>query len=423
MARRFSAIERACHKVAAVVLRNIIGFLVQVLPCAVLCVAPFTRRLDLPLRQLVAMLGVAICVALVPFVYVATGPLPDVLDPWRLTLQNAVFLTLACALVALMFSHVDAPASQKAFVILMVGSLAYFVTQAAALIGDNVWTTGHDGYMYPFRTLVLLSLSNTVFLALALPLARYVRKLLDTLVDPALWWGLSLLPACLLVTMMFGNWLPLTFMSYSEVYLVLVSALTVFALFLFWWVLRIAETVHEDSQRRTQLVTALDEHKHTQAELEQQLVLAHARVDELERGLDTRSETADGVPNDIMESSFAGTSLQGVWKDQVITIGGPRTALSFLAGDLLFAESQNRSRLLHLADGTTLPCDMALSQLAGLLPEGHFTFCHRATLVNLHHVAQVAQDRITLDNGTVLPMSRRRSSEFTAQLETIRHNR
>ena len=154
MARRFSAIERVCHKVAAVVLRNIIGFLVQVLPCAVLCVIPFTRRLDLPLRQLVAMLGTAIFVALVPFAYVAAGPLPDVLDPWRLTVQNVVFLALVCALVAMLFSHVDASVSQKAFVVLMVGSLAYFVTQTAALIGDNVWTTGHDGYMYPFRTLL-----------------------------------------------------------------------------------------------------------------------------------------------------------------------------------------------------------------------------------------------------------------------------
>ncbi len=247
-----------------------------------------------------------------------------------------------------------------------------------------------------------------------------MRKLLDTLADPALWWGLSLLPACLLVTMMFGNWLPLTFMSYHEVYLVLVSALTVFALFLFWWVLRIAETVHEDSQRRAQLVKALDEHKHTQAELEQQLVLAHARVDELERVLSTRGGAKDGAPGSTMEDSPADPSLQDAWKDRVVTIGGPRTALSFLAGDLLFAESQNRTRLLHLTDGTTLPCDMALSQLARLLPEGHFSFCHRATLVNLHHVSNLSQERVTMDDGSTLTMSRRRYSDFCDELEAIR---
>lgn len=415
-----------CHdwgrrgKMAEVALRSVIGFLVQVFPCAALCVVPFTHRLDLPLRRLVTILGIAIAAALVPFTYFAAGPLPGPFEPWRLTVQNIVFTVLVCALVAILFSHVDAPASQKAFVVLMVGSLAYFVTQAAALIGDNVWTTGHDGYMYPLRTLALLSLSNAAFLALALPLARYVRKLLDTLVDPALWWGLSLLPACLLVTMLFGNWLPLTFMSYSEVYLVLVSALTVFALFLFWWVLRIAETVHEDSQRRTQLVKALDEHKHTQAELEQQLMLAHARVDELERVLSTRGGAKDGAPGSTMDDSPADPSLQDAWKDRVVTIGGPRTALSFLAGDLLFAESQNRTRLLHLTDGTTLPCDMALSQLARLLPEGHFSFCHRATLVNLHHVSNLSQERVAMDDGSTLTMSRRRYSDFCDELEAIR---
>lgn len=407
---------------AAVILRNIIGFLVQLLPCAALCVVPFTRRLDLPLRRLVAMLGVAICVALVPFVYIAAGPLPGFLDPWRITVQNVVFIALVCALVAMLFSHVDASASQKAFVVLMVGCLAYFVTQAVALIGDNVWTTGRDGYMYPFRTLVLLSLSNAAFLALALPLARYVGKLLDTLADHALWWGLSLLPACLLVTMLLGSWLPLTFLNYSEVFLVLVVAITGFALFLFWWVLRIAETVYDDSQRRAQLVRALDEHKHAQVELEEQLVQTHARLSELEQALSSRNGATDSGSGNRAAAASGEPSMRDAWKAQAITIGGPRTALSFLAGDLLFAESQNRSRLLHLADGTTLPCDMALSQLAALLPAGHFAFCHRAALVNLHHVTQATQERITLDSGAILPMSRRRFHEFASQLEAARHS-
>lgn len=98
---------------AEVALRSVIGFLVQVFPCAALCVVPFTHRLDLPLRRLVTILGIAIAAALVPFTYFAAGPLPGPLEPWRLTVQNIVFTVLVCALVAILFPMSTPPLRKR----------------------------------------------------------------------------------------------------------------------------------------------------------------------------------------------------------------------------------------------------------------------------------------------------------------------
>ena len=94
--------------------------------------------------------------------------------------------------------------------------------------------------------------------------------------------------------------------------------------------------------------------------------------------------------------------------------------MSFLAGELVYAESLKRTRTLHLEDGGSFTIDVALARMAELLPAGHFAFCHRSVLVNLHRVAFVEAADVVMDDGTRLPLSRRRASEFAAALEASR---
>lgn len=400
---------------ALVALRNIVGFLVQVVPCAVLCFVPFAHRLTDRPRRVYASIAAAIFVAAVPFVFVAASPLPQGLEPMRLTLQNLVFLALVAALVALFAVRVDAPAAQKAFVVLMVMSYGYFVTKTSSTVGDRLGV--HDGYMYPPLSLLLLAVMNAVFLVPMVPLARYVRRLADTITDPRAWWRLGALPAGLLAIMIFCNWLPDTVLARDETYYVLIYALSAFAVFLFWYVLRIAETMQADARRRTKLEQALQRHRLTQRELEEQLGEARRRVDELERTLATRAGADDGAGDDETDGDAAAL---GAWDGEVVTLTGSSQAVSFLAGDLVYAESLKRTRTLHLEDGGSVTIDVALARMAELLPAGHFAFCHRSVLVNLHRVAFVEAADVVMDDGTRLPLSRRRASEFAAALEASR---
>lgn len=393
-----------------IALNNAIGYLVQVAPCAALCFLPFTRRLRESPRHVYPMIAAAVLVAGVPYVTFGAMPLPDAIDPWRITIQNVILLAAIAVLLALYARQVDAPRAQKAFVILLVMNYGYFVTQTSDMVGTFVAPEAAEiPYMYPTPMLVSLICFNAVALAAVLPLTRYIRSLLDKLDDERMWWRACAVPGILLAIMLLVNWLPGTVMYYVQateetvLYYGLEIALGVFAIFLFWWILRIAETVSEDTRQRTLLRNALDERTQSHAALERQLEEARKRVSDLERVLRIEDAPAQGADEGERDDA---------WASEVVTLGGPRSAISFLAGDLRYVESLNRSRILHLADGVSLTTDLSLADVFARLPEGHFSYCHRSVVVNLSRVKSVDQVVLEMDDGTRHPVSRRRLSEL-----------
>lgn len=244
---------------------------------------------------------------------------------------------------------------------------------------------------------------------------RYVRRLLRELTDTALWWRLSVLLCCCA----FGLWVPANLLGVQTgtFYLAVTVTMTGFALFLTWWFLHIAETVSREAQARATLVRALQEHRTTRVALEGELEEARHRVEELTRAIaESEARAASGAGHGAQAAEEGASS----WEHEVVTVGGPRTAVSFYAGDLVYASSTNRARTAHLATSGSLPIDVTLSSLLAKLPEGHFALCHRSMRVNLHRVSRVSSDDIILDDGTQLPVSRRRAAELRAALEAVR---
>jgi DNA-binding LytR/AlgR family response regulator len=74
---------------------------------------------------------------------------------------------------------------------------------------------------------------------------------------------------------------------------------------------------------------------------------------------------------------------------------------------LLFAEAMDRCCLLTY-QGESLTVKIGMRELAQQLETlEEFTFCHRSYLVNLRKVARVCKKELIMDNGTVVPVSRR----------------
>lgn len=392
---------------AHIAFNNAIGYLTQILPCAALCFLPFTARLRAEPRRVYTIVGIAILLTGIPYTVFAAMPLPDALDPWRITIQNVILLALIGVLVAIYAHQVDASRAQKAFVILLVMNYGYFVTQTSDMVAASLFPEAAElPYMYPTPMLLSLICFNAAAFAAMVPLARYIRTLLRKLDDDRMWWRASVLPGVLFAIMMLVNWIPGTVIYYvnttpeTVLYYSLEIALGFFALFLFWWILRIAETVSDDTAQRTLLMSALKRHVEGRAQLEQQLEAARERVDELERVL-----RIDEAPREDPDVS---------WMGEVVTLGGPRSAVSFLAGDLCYAESLKRSRILHLVDGATLTTDVTLAEVFDHLPQGHFAYCHRSVVINLNRVTSIDATQLVLDDGTVQPVSRRRLTELRA---------
>ena len=97
----------------------------------------------------------------------------------------------------------------------------------------------------------------------------------------------------------------------------------------------------------------------------------------------------------------------------------PAQAVSFLPDDITYVDSLNRVRAIHFADGESIQMNMTLAQIAGALPAGRFAYCHRSIVVNLRHVRSMGAGELTLDDGTTLPVSRRRAAELREALSSI----
>lgn len=156
-----------------VLARNVVGFLVQVVPCAVLCLMPFGSRFVCGARHawaraaaiVAAGLAVFLAVAALPFVVLGGVPF-EVYNP----LQNLVFLGTVAGLFVLYLREVDAPAAQKAFVFSLVTLFGFFATLTSSnafyLMG---FAEQSDGYMYyPPRLAVMAAVYPVFFCVMTL---------------------------------------------------------------------------------------------------------------------------------------------------------------------------------------------------------------------------------------------------------------
>ena len=167
---------------------------------------------------------------------------------------------------------------------------------------------------------------------------------------------------------------------------------------LIWWLLRTLREASAQAERQVKLERALLLHELKHAELSSKLAQAQSRVTELER--------RDAAPP----------------QEEPVVLSTPTQAVSFAPADVTYVDSLNRVRAIHFADGTSVRLSMPLRQIAEALPHSCFMYCHRSIVVNLEHVRSVSAAEITLDNGSTLPVSRRRLADLREALGRAPHD-
>jgi len=75
--------------------------------------------------------------------------------------------------------------------------------------------------------------------------------------------------------------------------------------------------------------------------------------------------------------------------------------------EVALLEANGRRVLVTTADGQTVTANTTFHQLLPLLAEGEFVQCHRSYVVGLRHIRLLGRDKITLDGGREIPVSRR----------------
>lgn len=87
--------------------------------------------------------------------------------------------------------------------------------------------------------------------------------------------------------------------------------------------------------------------------------------------------------------------------------------ICLLAGDVRYAEVRDHNMVLHTRDGAEQVLRMTMEDLKPLLPQdGRFFECHRGIVVNLDRVGALERQVVTMENGDILPISRRRRARM-----------
>ena len=84
-------------------------------------------------------------------------------------------------------------------------------------------------------------------------------------------------------------------------------------------------------------------------------------------------------------------------------------------GDIMYLETYDHVTIVHTTQ-QQYPVRMSLTELAGHLPRSCFAFSQKSYLVNMHYIQTTTNAQITLTDGSKIPISRRKRTDFNAQL-------
>lgn len=85
--------------------------------------------------------------------------------------------------------------------------------------------------------------------------------------------------------------------------------------------------------------------------------------------------------------------------------------------DICYIESDRRYLFIHKKEGTDR-IRMKLSEIETLLPD-YFVRCHQSYIINIHEVVATMDLRVTLTDGTVLPISRSRRQQMREKVKEV----
>ena len=101
---------------------------------------------------------------------------------------------------------------------------------------------------------------------------------------------------------------------------------------------------------------------------------------------------------------------------QTLLLKTPECNLLLHIPEILYLETANKETILHCRDDV-ITLRKSLNELEAQLPGAFFFRIHRKYLINLSHVREYDTQRLTLDNRQTLPISRRKSREFSLALK------
>lgn len=410
-----------CNKENAVLaLRFFVGFLVQVVPCAILCALPFSDRYRGIRSRVYALVACVVVTSDIVFTAAAVGPLSRMSEAASGGWQNLLFLASVAVLFAIFVRAVDAGLHQKAFVFLVVMCFGYFVAEFGDFVAELTgFDSDIDDRIYDPEKLAVIFVCTAVLFAPMVFVMRSLRRLLAMPVEENRWVFMNVVLLLAVATLLaFGISFRYVWPGDSDRDIFLVAALAAFAVLFLGVIVYIAYTSAHEARDRAALAAAVVARDREIGEGRSELARARAHVVELEGALERLGKAKESDEQGALQTEPHGDGRKvehGLDGSVILTTGNK--AISFFASDVMYAESLNRVRIVHLVGGESFRVNMTLAQIFGSLPADRFIYCHRSVVVNLDYVRMLSEEMLTLSDGAKVPVGRRRIREVRSAFE------
>ena len=87
--------------------------------------------------------------------------------------------------------------------------------------------------------------------------------------------------------------------------------------------------------------------------------------------------------------------------------------------DVFRVEADGNYCVLHMRDGRTLTVSKTLKTVSEAINSNYFIRVHASHLIQLLSIRELERDQIVMDDGTIVPVSRRRRPEIIEALSSI----
>lgn len=248
------------------VIRQVLGFWIQILPCAFLCLYPFKSDFKAGLRK---SLSVSVSIFLImTAVFAAAGaaPYPAELEGYRFSFQEIVFCITLVLLLALYIFLIKESKAKKLFIFFIVMNYGFLIMSAQNLsyeLFDIPYNS--DGYMYPAAR---LSASLCVNILLFVPMLFFIKHLRHSLkshIAEKQWKILWKIPAVFIILSMVFYEIPsqTQILSAEKVSEVFMMIMILFSLSIYIWLFNIINQSRKQAEETARLELVVENYRKT----------------------------------------------------------------------------------------------------------------------------------------------------------------
>lgn len=260
------------------IIRQVLGFWIQILPCAFLCLYPFKSDFKAGLRKSLTITVSVFLIMTAVFAAAGAAPYPAALEGYRFVFQEIMFCITLIFLLALYIFLIKESKEKKLFIFFIVMNYGYLLMSAQNLSYELFNIPYHsDGYMYPAARLWASLGINVLLFVPMLFFMKHLRRSLKSPIAGKQWKILWKIPAVFIILSVVFYEIPsqTQILSAEKVNEIFMMIMILFSLSIYIWLFNIINQARKQAEETAHLELIVKNYRKTSENIAQIKKMRH----------------------------------------------------------------------------------------------------------------------------------------------------